>query len=116
MHRVLDNLISNALKYTHKGGQITLQAQNSNGAIHIKIADDGDGISADNLQRIFDKYIQVDNENGGARRGTGLGLTFCKLAVEAHGGRIWVESKEGQGSNFYFTLPLTEHDTKPVKL
>jgi signal transduction histidine kinase len=115
MHRVLDNLISNALKYTHKGGQITLQAQNSNGAIHIKIADDGDGISADNLQRIFDKYIQVDNENGGARRGTGLGLTFCKLAVEAHGGRIWVESKEGQGSNFYFTLPLTEHDTKPVK-
>jgi len=105
--RVIDNLLSNALKYTSPGGRITLGAKQQAGMLCIEVGDNGEGIPPDYHQRIFDKFIQVTDERGAAlRKGTGLGLAFCRLVVEAHGGRIWVESEVGQGSRFYFTLPI----------
>ena len=104
--RVLDNLISNALKYIRSGGHVQVFAHRQNTFLQIAVADNGAGISPENASRIFDKFVQVKNESGAVRRGTGLGLTFCRLTVEAHGGQIWVESELGKGSIFYFTLPL----------
>jgi signal transduction histidine kinase len=104
MTRVLDNLIGKSLKYVKRGGHIRLQALPENNHIQIAVIDDGQGISPRDAERIFDKFAQADND--ASRRGTGLGLTFCRLAVEAHGGKIWVESAINQGSTFFFTLPL----------
>ena len=105
--RVLDNLLSNALKYTEVGGQITLQAQQAGNKLVVAVADNGEGIDKSAASQIFDKFYQVRDSKGmPLRRGTGLGLSFCKLVVEAHNGRIWVESHSGEGSTFYFTLPL----------
>ncbi|MBP7998201.1 MAG: hypothetical protein KA314_02285 [Chloroflexi bacterium] len=107
LERVLDNLIGNALKYTHSGGHITLMAHRQPGQILISVADDGEGVPLAFQSRIFDKFVQVTNQSGQPiRKGTGLGLTFCRLVVEAHGGKIWVESEPEQGSIFYFTLPF----------
>jgi signal transduction histidine kinase len=105
--RVLDNLLSNALKYTDEGGQITLRAQLNDNSLVVAVADDGEGIEQSLANQIFDKFYQVrDAEGKPLRRGTGLGLSFCKMVVEAHNGRIWVESEAGKGSTFYFMLPL----------
>ncbi|MCA9971274.1 MAG: HAMP domain-containing histidine kinase [Anaerolineales bacterium] len=104
--RVLDNLIANALKYTQPGGQITLRARDNGAMLQVQVADDGEGIAPEAAARIFDKFYQVtDGQGRPVRRGTGLGLTFCKLVVEAHDGRIWVDSTPGKGSTFSFTLP-----------
>ncbi len=72
----------------------------------LTITDQGPGIPADYRERIFDKYGQVESRQTGRKYSTGLGLTFCKMAVEAHGGSIGVESEEGKGSTFWITLPL----------
>lgn len=104
--RVMTNLISNAIKHTPAGGTITLQARRGqNDVVVISVADTGGGIPPEYRRRIFEKFGQVE-QPGRERRGTGLGLTFCRMAVEAHGGDIWVESQIGQGSTFYFTLPV----------
>ncbi len=105
--RVLENLISNALKYTRPGGCIALRASQNGAALQIDVADDGEGIAPQAAARIFDKFFQVKDEHGRPiRRGAGLGLNFCRLVVEAHNGRIWVDSQPGHGSTFSFTLPL----------
>jgi two-component system, NtrC family, sensor histidine kinase KinB len=119
--RVLQNLIDNAIKFSPSKGVITLGGSFYGGRsslpadlplhppIHEKdrlimwVQDRGPGIPRAYYDRIFEKFGQV---RGGKVRGTGLGLTFCKLAVEAHGGRIWVESEEGAGSVFAFALPI----------
>jgi NtrC-family two-component system sensor histidine kinase KinB len=107
LSRVVDNLLGNALKYTDGGGQIELGAQLDGRAVRVRVCDNGDGIPLEYQQRIFDKFIQVTDTRGAPlRKGTGLGLAFCRLAVEAHGGRIWVESAPGRGSTFFFTVPL----------
>lgn len=104
--RVIVNLLSNAIKHTPPGGQIALKVQpHADDTIRVSVTDTGEGIPPQYQQLIFEKFGQVQLP-GQERRGTGLGLTFCKLAVEAHGGRIWVESQVGQGSTFSFTLPL----------
>jgi signal transduction histidine kinase len=105
--RVVDNLLSNAFKYTEPGGQIELSLDGDDHHLVVRVRDDGQGIPPDYHTRIFEKFVQVKNPDGVAiRKGTGLGLAFCRLAVEAHGGKIWVESVPGQGSTFSFTLPL----------
>lgn len=110
--RVIDNLISNAFKYTDSGGRIEVEAEQSNHALVVRVRDDGQGIPPEYHARIFDKFVQVADSSGAPlRKGTGLGLAFCRLAVEAHGGKIWVESSPGSGSTFSFTLPLNQrHD------
>lgn len=108
--RVFSNLVDNALKYTPAGGRIELRAVPTGGpegpAILCSVTDTGPGIAQDAHGVIFDKFHRLDGAGEGQRRGMGIGLHFCKLAVEAHGGRIWVESQKGWGSTFYFTLPV----------
>jgi len=106
LQRVLLNLLDNALKFSPPDGEIRVQAQLSDPeTIQISVADDGPGIPPEYLERIFDRFVRVP---GQAVRGTGIGLAFCKLAVEAHGGRIWAESTPGQGATFRFTLPVAK--------
>ena len=105
IERVLDNLIGNALKYTDRGGHITLSARAIEGAAELSVADDGPGIPAEALERIFEPFGQVGG--AGQRAGTGLGLTSCRLFVEAHGGAIRVESDGVRGTTFHFSLPAS---------
>jgi signal transduction histidine kinase len=108
--RVIDNLLSNAFKYTDAGGSIAVEAERKGHDVWVRIRDDGQGIPPEFHQRIFEKFVQVTESNGAPlRKGTGLGLAFCRLAVEAHGGHIRVESVPGQGSVFVFNLPLNHH-------
>jgi NtrC-family two-component system sensor histidine kinase KinB len=102
---VLNNLVSNALRYTEAGGHIRLSAQANGPAVELSVADDGAGIPYALQPKIFDKFVQVDDEQSS---GTGLGLSICKEIVEAHGGRIWVDSAPGEGSTFTFTLRAAE--------
>jgi signal transduction histidine kinase len=103
MHQVLSNLIGNAIKFTPRGGTITLRADVVAGELRVAVADSGPGIPAEQLPHIFGQFWQGARTD---RRGIGLGLAIAKGIVEAHRGRIWVESTLGSGSTFYFTLPL----------
>jgi signal transduction histidine kinase len=103
IRRVIQNLLSNAFSYTPADGNVSLAVSASASEIRIAVTDAGPGIAPEYHQRIFEKFGQVEGRSN--RVGTGLGLTFCKLAVEAHGGRIGVDSEVGKGSTFWFTLP-----------
>lgn len=103
--RVIANLLSNAIKHTPAGGTITLHMERRPVEVIISVTDTGSGIPPEYLGRIFEKFTQAEKD-ARAHRGTGLGLTFCKMAVEAHGGRIWAESEVGKGSTFSFALPV----------
>jgi PAS domain S-box-containing protein len=102
--RVVSNLLDNAVKYTPSGGSIRLMAELVDQAVVFTVADSGPGIPTEERHRIFDKYNRI--ERVGAPKGLGLGLAFCRLAVKAHGGRIWVESPSEGGAAFRFSLPL----------
>ena len=104
IRRVLNNLLGNALKFTPDGGSIVIRISLEGGLAHIEVSDTGPGIPSEMHERIFEKFGQVEGEK--AALGTGLGLPFCRLAVEAHGGRIGVRSELGKGSIFWFELPL----------
>ncbi len=108
LRRTLVNLLGNAIKFTPAGGTITINAQYSaeTHSMIFSVSDTGEGIPAESFERIFEKFSQVASRRGGRTLSTGLGLTFCKLAVEAHGGHIGVESIPGQGSTFRITLPV----------
>lgn len=108
LRRTLVNLLGNAIKFTAPGGTVTVGARrdDENKSLMFSVRDTGEGIPAEAFGRIFEKFGQVQSRKGGRALSTGLGLTFCKLAVEAHGGDIVVSSKPGQGSTFSFTFPL----------
>ncbi|MBI5367775.1 MAG: hybrid sensor histidine kinase/response regulator [Planctomycetes bacterium] len=106
--RVIENLLTNALKYTTAGGKIVARVEGPaapGGAARCGVEDDGEGIPVEVQNRLFTWFGQVEARAERARAGAGLGLSFCKLAAEAHGGRIWVESAAGTGSKFIFELP-----------
>jgi signal transduction histidine kinase len=105
IRRVVANLVGNALKFTSKSGTITVSARPDGGMTLLEVRDTGFGIDARYLSRVFDKFAQVEARSEHRNFSTGLGLTFCKLAVEAHGGTIAVESKVNVGSRFFFRLP-----------
>jgi signal transduction histidine kinase len=109
IRRVISNLVDNGIRHTPKGGQIEIasELEQSKNNLCISVRDTGNGLDPAYHQKIFNKFEQVNMKNQGVSVGTaGLGLAFCKLAVEAHGGQIWVESEgEGEGSTFRFTIP-----------
>jgi signal transduction histidine kinase len=108
--RVIANLLNNAIRHTSSGGAIEITAKpiQDNGNFHISVKDSGNGLAPEYHHKVFDKFEQVKLKKARVAVGaSGLGLAFCKLAVEAHGGKIWVESDgEGKGANFQFTLPV----------
>ncbi len=104
LKQVVINLVSNTVKFTEEG-PIICRARRKNNEVMISVIDKGIGIAEADQKKIFEKFSQVRNEHKDKVKGTGLGLAICKEIVEHHGGRIWVESKSGQGSNFTFTLP-----------
>jgi len=103
LEQVLVNLIHNAVKFTHSGGVVALEAEAGIGEIRFAVQDTGIGIPAEDVTRIFERFYRVDKSRAGG--GTGLGLSIAKHIVEAHGGKIWAKSAEGRGSTFYFTIP-----------
>jgi len=105
IEQVLINLIENATKYTPPGSPITIAARARSGAVEVEVADRGAGIAPEDAERVFEKFYRARELEGG---GVGLGLTICRGIVNAHGGRIWVEPREGGGASFRFTLPLGE--------
>ena len=104
LEQVLVNLIHNSVKFTPPGGQVILSAQKEDGFIRFAVQDSGAGIPAADLPRIFERFYKTDRARSSG--GTGLGLSICRHIVEAHGGQIWVESEEGKGSTFFFTIPM----------
>ncbi|WP_226654149.1 cell wall metabolism sensor histidine kinase WalK [Guptibacillus hwajinpoensis] len=105
MTQVLDNIISNAIKYSPDGGTITARCWTIGKKIRISISDEGVGIPKNNLSKIFDRFYRVDKARSRQLGGTGLGLAIAKEMIHAHHGDIWAESKWGQGTTIYFTLP-----------
>ena len=105
IRRVLQNLLGNAIRFTPAGGAVHLALLPSGDEVRVTVSDTGPGIAPEDHQRIFEKFSQVETHDN--RQGSGLGLTFCKLAVEAHGGRIGVESEAGKGSTFWVVLPAS---------
>jgi two-component system phosphate regulon sensor histidine kinase PhoR len=103
MEQVVVNLVHNAIKFTPSGGRISLAAQQKGNTCLITVTDTGIGISERDLPRIFERFYKSDRARSGG--GTGLGLAIARHLVEAHGGNIWAESTEGQGSTFTIELP-----------
>lgn len=103
LEQVLVNLLHNAIKFTSSGGTITVTCELSDDKVLFSVHDTGIGIPSEDLSRIFERFYKTDRARSGG--GTGLGLAIARHLVEAHGGRIWAESSEGQGSTFYFTVP-----------
>jgi two-component system sensor histidine kinase VicK len=106
--RVFGNLLSNAVKYSPHGGTITVEVTGQDGEAVVCVRDEGIGIPPEHLGRVFDRFYRVPNDLATRQGGIGLGLPVCKALVEAHGGRIWVDSRPGQGSTFAFTVPLAD--------
>jgi two-component system sensor histidine kinase KdpD len=105
VRQVLHNLLENAVKYSPDGGLIRAQARLNGNEVVISVSDQGIGIPRHDLPRVFDRFHRVDSDVGRKVGGSGLGLAICRGIVEAHGGRIWVESEPGMGSVFSFSLP-----------
>ncbi len=108
LRRIINNLVVNAIKFTPAQGNVTVRSATEGAEMKITVADTGIGIAADELSTIFGKFYRAKDASARAKRGWGLGLAIAKGLVEAQKGRIWVESRPGEGSSFSFTLPLAE--------
>jgi signal transduction histidine kinase len=112
--QVLINLVGNAIKFTD-AGEVAIKAEANDGSFHVSVCDTGPGISAADQAKLFQEFQQADNAITKKKGGTGLGLAISKRIIEMHGGKIWVESKPGQGSTFTFTLPvIVEQQVEPA--
>jgi len=114
LHRIMGNLLHNAIKFTPGGGSVTVAVEVVDQAAVFSVIDAGPGVPPESRQHIFDRFVQLNGERP-RTGGYGLGLAFCKMAVEAHGGKIWVEpGVNGEGSKFMFTIPIMAEATPPV--
>lgn len=111
LEQVFLNLLTNAFKWTPEGGKVMLRAREKQANLVVEVQDTGPGIARENHQKIFEAYYRVETKRQHPS-GLGLGLALCKMIVETHGGRIWVESEEGKGSTFIFTMPLIPEHTR----
>ena len=108
LRRLIENLLDNARKYSPPESIVRLVIEPlEDGWIEIRVYDQGSGVPADHRERIFDKYARLESADEQAASSRGLGLTFCRLAAEVHGGRIWVDENKPQGSCFHVRLPVT---------
>jgi signal transduction histidine kinase len=105
INQVFDNLLGNAIKFSPRGGAISIEVQDTGDMIQVGVRDTGVGIPSEKLDKVFDRFYQVDGSATRRFGGAGLGLAIARRIIEAHGGRIWVESEVGQGSAFKFALP-----------
>jgi signal transduction histidine kinase len=113
---VLSNLVKNAITFTNEGGHVTIRSEFQSEFVKISVEDDGLGISASDLPRVFDRFYQVESHLTRKHGGMGLGLSVAKVMIEMHGGRIWVESTEGVGSTFTFLLPVDLKNDAPENI
>jgi two-component system sensor histidine kinase BaeS len=104
--QVLRNLLNNAMDFTPRGGEVSVNAHVREHFVDVEVRDTGPGIAAEHLPFVFERFYRVDPSRTRATGGAGLGLTIVKSLVEAHGGRVWVRSEPGAGSTFGFSLPL----------
>ena len=104
--QTLTNLLSNAIKFSPPNSTITLSAERQGNVVRFQVKDQGRGIPADKLDAVFGRFQQVDASDSREKGGTGLGLAICRSIIEQHSGEIWAESTPGEGSTFFFTLPL----------
>jgi NtrC-family two-component system sensor histidine kinase KinB len=120
--RVFTNLVDNAIRHTPNNGHVRLEATHDHTLptlLRISVTDTGKGVPPDQRERVFEKFAQIPKSVVHGHRGSGLGLTLCKLVVEAHGGKIWIESGPEGGAAFFFTLPIAEegrplHERQPA--
>lgn len=116
IERVLINFLTNAIKYSPMNAELKAQIVLENNLLRFSLEDNGPGIPVEKQSIIFDRYIQVDKTKATRIKSTGLGLTFCKMAIEAHGGQVGVTSSEGEGAIFWFTLPATQQMEEVINL
>jgi two-component system sensor histidine kinase BaeS len=107
MAQVLHNLLDNAIAHTDRGDSITVSAARKDDRVEVAVTDTGEGIPAEDLPNIFERFYRVDKSRARATGGSGLGLTIAKRLVEAHGGTIEAQSEPGKGSRFTFMLPVS---------
>jgi len=108
IHELLGNLVGNAVKYTLVEGHVEVNASNSGQEVLVRVRDDGVGIPGEAIPHIFEEFYRADNVKAESVEGTGLGLSIVSQIIHTHGGRIWVESEQGKGTTFSFTLPIAE--------
>jgi signal transduction histidine kinase len=112
--QVVRNLLGNALKFSPQGASVEINARRQGGSLIVSVSDEGPGIPENEVESIFDKFIQSSKTSTGAG-GTGLGLAICREIVAGHGGRIWAENKAGIGAVFFFTIPLAESNVTAIQ-
>lgn len=103
--RVFENLVLNAFKYSRRGGKIDISARFEGGVFYFSVSDTGQGIAPEHIEKVFGKYFRVEGQETQSRKGSGIGLYFCRLAVEAHGGKISIDSRLGSGTTVKFEVP-----------
>jgi two-component system sensor histidine kinase VicK len=116
INQVLDNLIGNAIKFSPDGGEIMVRLTEQDEAVCVSVTDQGIGMAADKHQRIFERFYQIDGSSRRRFGGTGIGLAIVKRIIDAHHGKIWVESEANKGSSFYFILPKAQVEVAEAAL
>ena len=107
LHQALTNFVENAIKFSEPGGEVCVSAWRANGEVGVTVTDSGPGIPANAREQVFDRFYRADPARGRDGSGSGLGLSICREVADAHGGRVWVESEEGEGSSFSLALPAS---------